>query len=118
MNRMLLAGAVLLLSVSAHAGNGLPDSMVGQWCQLDEVYARGSCTDPHTDRELTVKQYSYHGHENDCTFTNARSLARDAYVVNARCEGEAMTWTVKAVFKLVGNERLRVKIISQSGEDD
>ena len=74
MKQALIAGSVLLLSVSAHAGNGLPDSMVGQWCFSGDVTLRGSgdlftpgqCR-PHDDGELTITKHSYHYHEQDCT---------------------------------------------------
>ena len=87
MKRILIAGSVLLLTATAHARDGLPDSMVGQWCFSDGVFVRGQCG-PHSDGELTIMRNGYHEHEGDCTISNARPIARDSYLVVAQCSGE------------------------------
>ena len=115
MNRMLLAGSVLLLSVSAHA-DGLPQAMAGDWCFSDGVFVRGQCG-PHSDGELTIQRFSYHGHEENCTISNARPIARDSYLVVAQCNGEGKSWLATKVFKLLGKE-LHVEPIGDNTQDD
>ena len=116
MKRMLLAGAVLLLSVSAHAADGLPQAMAGDWCAKDGVFVRGHCPE-HTDGELTIQHNSYHGHEEDCTISNARPIARDSYLVIAQCSGEGEIWLAAKVFRLAGKE-LHVEPIGDDNQDN
>jgi hypothetical protein len=139
MKQMLIAGSVLmLLSVSAHAGNGLPQSMVGEWCYQSHVgsrtvrevsiYTRGRCPEP-SNENLTIQQNSYHWqiyYVNDhrivdgCTINKVRrlrgkSLRSETYVVHASCDSEGLTWTETKIFKLVCNE-LQVETLSGSDQ--
>jgi hypothetical protein len=93
MKHILMAGSVLLLCVTAHAHDGLPEAMVGEWCFSGGVYVRGQCAELHTDGELTVTRHSYHGHEED------------------------ESWLATKVFKLVGKE-LHVQPIGDDTQDD
>jgi uncharacterized protein YecT (DUF1311 family) len=111
MKKLLLAGiAVLAMCASAHAHTvrGLSDTMTGDWCyeSAEQVYAHGRC--PSTsDGDFKVQQNSYNWIEDGCTFHKAKQLARNVYIVYSHCGGEGMTWTEKALFKLVG-ERLHL----------
>jgi hypothetical protein len=107
MKQILLAGSVLIaLSASAHARNGLPETMVGQWCFKDgdaegeAIYVRGECRG--TDAFFTVQRNSYRGSEGaGCDLKAVRRLTSRAYVVDVYCDGR---WLEKDIFKLIGQE--------------
>jgi hypothetical protein len=105
MKQMLLTGSVLLmLCASAHARNGLPETMTGEWCFKDgdaedeAIYSRGHCTD--TDGYFTVKRNSYHGSGGSwCGPNKVRRLTGNVYVADVFCDGK---WTETTLFKLMG----------------
>jgi hypothetical protein len=121
MKRILIAGCLLMLSVSAHARNGLPDAMVGQWCFKDgdaegeAIYARGECRG--TDAFFTVQRNSYRGSEGaGCDLKAVRRLTSRAYVVDVYCDGR---WLEKDIFKLMGQgQELQMVPISRRDHDD
>jgi hypothetical protein len=116
MKRMLLAGSVLLtLVISADARNGLPDTMVGQWCFQDgdaegeAIYFRGQCVD--ADALFTVKRNSYQGTGGAvCELNHVRRLTDHVYMVDVYCGGK---WTEKTLFKLMG-QSLQLEPIDRS----
>jgi hypothetical protein len=92
--RTLFAAFALTSSVlPCLAANRLPQTFIGNWCSTGkgDLYSVGRCSDPGSDRRLTVRPHEFEGHEHLCEVVKVIK-ERVQYAASFQCSGEGEKW--------------------------